>query len=160
MSQRFLNLIRNGKSAEVATEVEEDPSLVASRDAQGVSAFLWSVYVGQPVIRDFLLSRLPSLDLFEASSLGDCSRIEPLLEQGVHETSADGWTPLHVATDSDLDTSGRDGQRAVDLPTARLLVELGADETARTADGLTARDIARDYGQESLYDSLLRRRAA
>ena len=81
-------------------------------------------------------------------------------EADLKATARDGWTPLHVAADSDLDTSGRDGQRAVDLPTVRLLVELGADETARTIDGLTARDIARDYGQESLYDSLLRRKAA
>ena len=100
MSQRFLNLIRNGQTAEVATAAEEDPSLIACRDAQGVSAFLWSIYSGQPVIRDFLLAHLDTLDIFEASALGDCSRIESLLRQDamlVHESSADGWGPLHLA---------------------------------------------------------------
>ena len=58
VSQRFLNLIRNGETAEVAAAAEEDPSLVTCRDAQGVSAFLWSIYSRQPLIRDFLLSHL------------------------------------------------------------------------------------------------------
>ena len=100
MSQRFLNLIRSGETAEVAAVAEEDPSLVACRDAQGVSAFLWSIYSRQPLIRDFLLQHLPSLDIFEVSALGDCDRIESLLRQDamlVHESSADGWAPLHLA---------------------------------------------------------------
>jgi uncharacterized protein len=100
VSQRFLNLIRNGQTAEVAAAAEEDPSLVACRDAQGVSAFLWSIYNQQPLIRDYLLSHLPELDVFEACALGDCSRLEQLLQQDamlVHASSADGWGPLHLA---------------------------------------------------------------
>jgi ankyrin repeat protein len=100
VSQRFLNLIRSGQTAEVAAAAEEDPSLIACRDAQGVSAFLWTIYNQQPLIRDFLLSHLPALDVFEASALGDCTRLEPLLEHDpmvVHTTSADGWAPLHLA---------------------------------------------------------------
>jgi hypothetical protein len=81
VSQRFLNLIRGGETAEVAASVEETPSLAESKDAQGVSAFLWSIYSRQPVIRDFLLTRLQALDIFEAAALGDCSRLSALLEQ-------------------------------------------------------------------------------
>ena len=100
MSQRFLNLIRGGQTAEVAAAVEEDRSLLTCRDAQGVSAFLWSIYNQQPLIRDYLLTHLQALDIFEASALGDCTRLEPLLRQDpmlVHATSADGWAPLHLA---------------------------------------------------------------
>jgi uncharacterized protein len=100
VSQRFFNLIRTGQTAEVAAAAEEDPSLIACRDAQGVSAFLLSIYHGQPLIRDFLLGHLASLDIFEACALGDCGRIERLLRQDamlVHESSADGWAPLHLA---------------------------------------------------------------
>jgi hypothetical protein len=100
VSERFLNLIRTGQTAEVAAAAEEDPSLIACRDAQGVSAFLWSIYHGQLLIRDFLLDHLPGLDIFEASALGDCGLIEQLLRQDamlVHESSADGWAPLHLA---------------------------------------------------------------
>jgi uncharacterized protein len=100
VSQRFLNLVRSGKTAEVAAAVEEDRSLISCRDAQGVSAFLWSIYTQQPLIRDYLLSHLSALDIFEASALGNCTHIEPLLRQDpmlVHATSADGWAPLHLA---------------------------------------------------------------
>jgi len=100
VSQRFLNLIRGGQTAEVAAAVEEDRSLLTCRDAQGVSAFLWSIYSQQPLIRDYLLTHLPALDVFEACALGDCARLEPLLEQDpmvVHTTSADGWGLLHLA---------------------------------------------------------------
>jgi uncharacterized protein len=100
VSQRFLNLIRNGQTAEVAAAAEEDPSLVTCRDASGVSAFLWSIYNQQPLIRDYLLTHLAALDIFEASALGDCTRLEALLRQDpmlVHASSADGWAPLHLA---------------------------------------------------------------
>ena len=75
-------------------------------------------------------------------------------------TDWSGWTPLHVAVDSDMDTSGRDGRRATELPTVQAFIELGADETVRASDGRTPRDIAVTYGQEVLYDSLLRPNAA
>jgi uncharacterized protein len=100
VSQRFFQLISTGQTAEVAAAAEEDPALIKSRDAQGVSAFLWSIYHRQPMIRDFLLTHLESLDIFEACALGDCSRIESLLQHEpmlVHDSSADGWGPLHLA---------------------------------------------------------------
>src|SRR2546430_2273934 len=74
-------------------------------------------------------------------------------------TDRSGWTPLHVAVDSDMDTSGRDGRRATELPTIQAFIELGADETVRASDGSTPRDIAVAYGEEILYDSLLRPKA-
>ncbi len=179
MSQRFLNLIRAGKTAEVATAVEEDPSLVACRDAQGVSAFLWSVYVGQPVIRDFLLSRLPSLDLFEAAALGDCSRMAPLLEQGVGEFSPDGWTPLHLAAafggpeatvlllaqGADVKQVSRNPMQNQPLhacialgrnpETVRLLLAHGADVNATQAGGYTPLHQAAAAGLEEMTQMLL-----
>ena len=100
MSQRFFQLISTGQTAEVAAAAKDDPSLITSRDAQGVSAFLWSIYHRQPMIRDFLLSHLESLDIFEACALGDCRRLELLLQHEpmlVHDSSADGWAPLHLA---------------------------------------------------------------
>ena len=100
VSQRFFNLIRTGQTAEVAAAAEEDPSLIACRDAQGVSAFLWSIYHGQPLIRDFLLgiypvwisSRPPRWGIAAASNRC-CDRMRCV----VHESSAHGWAPLHLA---------------------------------------------------------------
>ena len=179
MSQRFLNLIRNGKTAEVATAVEEDPSLVACRDAQGVSAFLWSIYSGQPVIRDFLLAHLESLDLWEASALGDSSRIQAWLEQGVDQTSADGWAPLHLAAafggpaatalllehGADVKQVSRNPMQnqplhacvalSRNVETIRVLIARGADVNATQAGGYTPLHQAAAAGLEELTRLLL-----
>jgi uncharacterized protein len=164
VSQRFFNLIRNGETAEVAAAADDDPALVESRDAQGVSAFLWSIYTQQPLIRDFLLTRLKNLDLFEVSALGDCARIEELLRKEpmlVYEASPDGWSALHLAAafggpeaTSLLLTHGahvhrfsRNAQHnqplhacialSRNLETARVLIDQGADVNMEQAGGYT-----------------------
>jgi uncharacterized protein len=182
VSQRFLNLIRGGATAEVAAAVEEDPSLVSSRDAQGVSAFLWSIYSRQPLVRDFLLTRLPALDIFECSAFGDCDRLEKLLQQDamlVHDSSADGWGPLHLAAafggpqaTALLLTHGAHVHRfsrnpmhnqplhacvalSRDLETARLLIAQGADVNMEQAGGYTPLHQAAAAGLEDLTRLLL-----
>jgi uncharacterized protein len=100
VSQHLLKLIQQGATAELASIIEETPALAAWRDAQGVSALLWSVYLNQSVIRDFLVSQLTDIDIFEASAVGDVSRIEGHLiadPAAANLFSADGWTPLHLA---------------------------------------------------------------
>jgi uncharacterized protein len=177
VNQRFLNLIRGGATAEVATAVEEDPSLVGSKDAQGVSAFLWSIYSRQPLIRDFLLTHLPSLDIFECSAFGDCDRLELLLRQEpmlVHESSADGWSPLHLAAafggphatalllahGAHLHRFSRNPMHnqplhacialSQDLETVRVLIAQGANVNMEQAGGYTPLHQAAAAGREDL----------
>lgn len=104
MSQHFLKLIQTGTTAEIAASVEADPALAEARDPQGVSAVMWSVYAGQPVVRDYLLAQLAArgalLDVFEASAVGDVLRLEDILTAdpgAAHAFSGDGWTALHLA---------------------------------------------------------------
>ncbi len=104
MSAPFLKLIQTGATAEVADQVHADPALASSRDPQGVSPLLWSVYCGQPLIRDFLLARLAAdgipIDIFEAAALGDEPHLKTLFAADpnlVHAFSGDGWTALHLA---------------------------------------------------------------
>jgi len=103
MSQHFVKLIQTGATTEIASAVEADPALVEARDPQGVSALLWSVYAGQPMVRDYLLAQLAArgilLDLFEAAAVGDVLRIEDILtaDPGAsHSFTADGWTAIHL----------------------------------------------------------------
>ncbi len=104
MSQQFLRLIQSGATADIAAAAEADPALIEARDPQGVSALLWSVYAGQPMVRDYLLAQLATrgvlLEVFEASAVGDVLRLEDILtadNTAVHTLSGDGWTPLHLA---------------------------------------------------------------
>ena len=104
MSQQFLKLIQTGATAEIAAAVEVDPALIQTRDSRGVSALRWSVYAGQPMVRDYLLAQLAMhgvlLDVFEAATVGDVLRLEDILAAdpgAAHGFSGDGWTPLHLA---------------------------------------------------------------
>lgn len=104
MSQQFLKLIQRGATAEIADAVADDPSLLTWRDAQGVSALLWSIYTSQQLVRDYLLAQKSQagsdLDIFEAAAGGDaaslrkCLSAEPELAQSF---AGDGWSPLHLA---------------------------------------------------------------
>ncbi|HEU5349952.1 MAG TPA: ankyrin repeat domain-containing protein [Terracidiphilus sp.] len=100
----FLKWIQAGTTAELAEAIEANPSLCEWRDAQDISALMWSVYYGQPVVRDFLLARLAersvALDVFEASATGSAARLKEIVDGDPHAANAfapDGWTPLHLA---------------------------------------------------------------
>ena len=73
-----------------------------------------------------------------------------------------GYTPLHMAVDSDIDAPIQSGRAVTDLPVARLLIEAGADESIRADDGKTPRDFAVAYGNKlvALYDAIPRARSA
>jgi ankyrin repeat protein len=104
MSQQFLKFIQRGATAEVADAVAADPSLLSWRDAQGVSALMWSIYSSQPLVRDFLLVEMArsslALDAFEAAAAGNIASLQQALTatpEAVHAFSGDGWTALHLA---------------------------------------------------------------
>jgi len=100
MSQHFFDLIRQGKTAEIAEAVEAQPALAQSRDAQGISAIMLAVYTQQPLIRDFLIAHVKELDIFEAAAVGNCTRLQQLIAADAmcaRAHSPDGWTPLHLA---------------------------------------------------------------
>jgi len=104
MSQQFLKLIQRAATAEIADSVADDPSLLSWRDAQGISALMWSVYSGQPLVRDFLIAERQRAgiapDAYEAASIGDATALASVLDatpEALHEPTGDGWTLLHLA---------------------------------------------------------------
>jgi uncharacterized protein len=132
MSQQFLKFIQRGATAEVADAVAADPELLSWRDAQGVSALLWSIYSGQTLVRDFFLAEMAqsgiALDVFEAAAAGNLAALRQALDaspDSVSAYSADGWTPLHLAA-------------AFGTPEAvRLLLESGASVNAISKNAQT-----------------------
>ena len=185
MSKSFLDLIRQGKSDEIAEWVKDDPQIAESRDAQGVSALLLAVYSGQTLIRDFLRSGL-ELDLPEAAAVGDLGRLHELLgndpataKEKANSRSADGWPLLHLAAafadertvrtllDAGADVSQLSGTplrnqalHAVlalskDAAVTRLLIGRGADVNAVQAAGYRPLHQAAVTGREDLVRMLL-----
>jgi ankyrin repeat protein len=182
MSQNFLNLIRGGDTAKIAADVEANPGLASCRDAQGVSALMWSVYTGQPVIRDFLRPHVADLDISEAACLGDCDCLRRLIAADAmraRAVSGDGWPPLHLsaafASPAAVTLLLEHGAHIHQLShnplrnqalhacialgnsveVARLLVEAGADVNATAAGGYTPLHLAASNGNREIIALLL-----
>ena len=86
--------------------------------------------------------------------------IEALAKAGadLNVRNHQGWTPLHLAVDIDIDSVSQSRGDMDHLPfqTVRLLLSLGADPTVRDERGKTPRDVAAAYGNNVArqYDCL------
>lgn len=182
MSQHLLNMIRRGQTAEIAALIAEIPDAARTRDAQGISMLMWSIYTGQPQIVSCLRSAVEDLDVFEAAALGDLHRLRSILAADVMQVwaiSADGWAPLHLSSafarpeavklllESGAHTHqwSHNPQRnqplhaaialGDSLETIRLLLESGADANAAQAGGFTPLHQAAAAGKREIVLLLL-----
>ncbi len=176
-------MIRRGQQAEIAALVAETPAAAQTRDAQGVSMLMWSVYTRQPGVIECLRAAAGELDVFEAAALGDGARLEAILAgdaMQVWAVSADGWAPLHLAAAF----AGPDAVRLLlehgahahqfshnpqrnqplhaaialgdSLETIELLLDAGADVNATQAGGFTPLHQAAAAGKQGVVALLLR----
>lgn len=97
---QFYQAIKSGDLARVKSLLDQDPAWVTTRDEQGVSPILTAVYNNQPEVLGELISRIPNLDIWEASATGHLLRVKELLDQDpalLNAFSPDGFTPLGLA---------------------------------------------------------------
>ena len=98
--------------------------------------------------------------LHAASENQNLTMIEALAKAGadLNVRNHQGWTPLHLAVDIDIDSVSQSRGDMDHLPfqTVRLLLSLGADPTVRDERGKTPRDVAAAYGNNVAhqYDRL------
>jgi len=97
----FIDAIKAGEFDRVKAMASGDPTLIDARSRTGESAILTAVYHRQKEIVNLLVARGAALTLFEAAAAGELERVERLVEadpESVTSYSADGWTPLHLAS--------------------------------------------------------------
>ncbi len=100
MTAQFIEAVKKGDRATVDRMLDADPTLASARDDGGTSAVLLAHYYGKTGVAAALLSRAPSLDVFEAATAGDATRVAALVDADRSLADAvahDGYTPLGLA---------------------------------------------------------------
>ena len=157
---RFWNAVTTGDRATVESLVQVKPELVTAR-RDGVPAVLLAMYYHRPDVAACLRAHLPSIDIFEASALGEVDRMVSLLGGDPSLANAvahDGFGPLGLASffgheravqvllehGARVDAASSNGMHVMPLhsaaaarsvPIARLLLEHGAPVNARQGRG-------------------------
>jgi ankyrin repeat protein len=101
MAAQFLDAVKKGDRAAVDRMLDADPSLASAKDESGTSALLLAHYYGKADVAAALLSRAPTLDVFEAATAGDASRVAALVDADRSQANAvarDGYSPLGLAS--------------------------------------------------------------
>ncbi len=120
------------KAIDVADEAKlrailaTDPALASSRSTDGVSAILFTLYLGKSELTQALLDHNPDLDKFDLAALNMHEKLASVLahESDIDQLSGDGFSALHLACFFGS------------LESAALLVEMGANVNIH-ADNMT-----------------------
>jgi uncharacterized protein len=134
--------VRSGDVNLLSDLIAKNPSVASARGDNGVSLLLTACYHRRPEMVQMLLAWAGPLDIFEASAAeGGAERAAALLEEApalAGAVSADGFTPLHLAS-----YFGREA-------TARTLLERGADPDAVSRNPMALRPLHSAAASRSL----------
>ena len=184
MAAQFLDAVKRGDRAAVDRMLDADPSLASAKDESGTSALLLAHYYGKADVAAALLSRGPALDVFEAATAGDASRVAALVDADrslANAVARDGYSPLGLAAFFKrrdavkvlLERGARPSEPSRDqgftpLHSAvatdageatplivRLLLEAGADPNAKSHEGGTPMHSAAFTGDLEIAELLL-----
>jgi ankyrin repeat protein len=184
MAAQFIEAVKKGDRSTVDRMLDADPTLASARDEGGVSAVLLAHYYGKADVAAALLSRVPALDVFEAATAGDATRVAALVDADrtlADSVAVDGYTPLGLAAffkrpgvvKALLDRGAKPSAPSRDqgftpLHSAvandaagserdivRMLLEAGADPNAKSREGGTPLHTAAFTGDLEIAELLL-----
>lgn len=180
-AEELIAAVTDDDAARVSELLAEDPTLVSTRNRDGVSVIMLSRYRFDRATTDALLAVDPELDVFEATTLGYIDRLrERLTEDPAWATawSADGFTALHFAAffgkaeaahtlldaGAMVDVVSGNELRVQPLHSAasgrhhevcRLLIAAGADVNATQRHDFTPLHAAAQHGDSELVELFL-----
>ncbi|HKJ46446.1 MAG TPA: ankyrin repeat domain-containing protein [Balneolales bacterium] len=96
----LFDAVMDGNLSEVRVLLDNNPDLVNVRNASDISLLMWAAYNKQTDILQYLREKKSSLDIYEATALGEIQVVENLLHKDkdlVNDYSPDGFTPLGYA---------------------------------------------------------------
>jgi len=181
MASEIFDAIRSGDAERVKQLIGGNPALARERDDSGVSAIMQARYQRQTNIVDLLRPAVGELDVFEASALGDISRLRPLLQEqpdAICAFSSDGFTALHFAAffaqsaaaeellnnGADPNAVATNGTKLAVINSAaasgnaalvKLLLREGANPDAQQEGGFTALHAAAQHNNVEMAQALL-----
>ena len=184
-TQEFFAAIKAGSYSAVAQQLDARPSLAKARDENGLSAVLTAAYYQEPDIARLLVQRGAELDVFEACTVGELTRVKALVEQQpelINAYAPDGFQPLGLAAffghadivefllkkGAEVNSPSHNAMRVMPLHSAianrraaivQLLLDHGADVNATQADDFTPLHEAAQNGMLDVTQWLLDRGA-
>jgi uncharacterized protein len=173
--------VQAGDAEKLRKLLQDDASLAAGKDANGVSAVMHAFYYRRPEIAELLLAARSDLDIFEATAAGKGDAVSEILErdsQAVKSWAGDGFTTLHFAAffnrpdiasilirnGADASAASKNGMKVTPMHSAaaahsaqlvRILIESGAPVNTRQEGGWTALHEAAQAGDVEMVKTLL-----
>jgi len=184
-TQRCFELLQAGDMDGLRQLLEQDLAASDARDTNGVSLLMHCLYRGRRDLAQLIAGKkTKTLDIFEATSLGNLGRLKECVGDKalINSHSGDGFTALHFACFFAQPEAARiliDAGAAVDavaanpmqvmplhsaasarnLEAARLLLEHGAPVNARQQGGWAPIHAAAQNGDRPMIDLLLKHKA-
>lgn len=99
--QDLTDLISKGNAEKVRELIAKNPSLINSKNEQGLSALMIAMYHGKEEIARMLIEKGAELSFFDAAAIGREEIVNKYLESNpslLNQSSVDGFTALHLAS--------------------------------------------------------------